>query len=114
MSEPASRHPRGRLGSSVDRIPDDDLLGRVVAGRGRDLAVDVPEFGRRERDRDVFVNLRRRGTPPYEKASTRKYEAIRPGGWVLSDANYLALNFNNVTRNQLVGALKEGSPFDEK
>ena len=41
--------------SSVHRVPDDDLLGHVVAGGRCDVAVDRPEFRRRERDRDVFL-----------------------------------------------------------
>ncbi len=28
----------------VDRVPDDDLFARVVAGGGSDIAVDGPEF----------------------------------------------------------------------
>src|SRR4051794_28623853 len=43
-----------RLGSAGG-VPDDDLLGRVVAGCRRHIAVDRAELGGGERDRDVFL-----------------------------------------------------------
>lgn len=44
---------RGRSWSGW-RVPDDDPLGRIIAGRVGDVAVDRPEFGSGERDRDIF------------------------------------------------------------
>ncbi len=62
--KPAS--PRGGrfVEASADGVPDDDLLRRVVTGRRGDVAVDGPELGRRERDRDVFLAGALRDTVP--------------------------------------------------
>ena len=46
--EPASPWGDRRVEASVRGVPDDDLLGGVVAGGGGDVAVDRPEFRRRE------------------------------------------------------------------
>ena len=54
-NQPAPRFRGAGWSLPVHRVPDDDLLRRVVAGRRGDVAVDGPELGRRERDRDVFL-----------------------------------------------------------
>lgn len=36
------------------RVPDDNLLRRIIAWRVGDVAIDRAEFGSRERDRDIF------------------------------------------------------------
>mgnify|MGYP006962355755 CR=1 FL=1 len=41
-------------GASARRIPDDDLLRRIIARGVGDVAIDRAEFGSRERDRDIF------------------------------------------------------------
>ena len=38
----------------VRRVPDDDLLGLVVARSVGDVAVDGAELRRTQRDRDIF------------------------------------------------------------
>src|SRR3546814_11515814 len=53
--EPASQGTEAGSGwCSGRRVPDDDLLQRVVAGGRSDIAVDGAELGSRQRDRDVF------------------------------------------------------------
>jgi uncharacterized protein (DUF736 family) len=66
------------------KLPQDDLLARVIAGRGSAVAVDRPETPRRRGDRDVLLACapRRCGS----SAPTQVRSSAVSEAWLLADA----------------------------